>query len=146
MEKPIMTTSPRTMKDSYFDLVRRFPLVPIKSQKQYDAAVAFVLRIAVQDESRLDSGQQAYLAALTQFVENYEQRHHRIEVADLKPLDALKYLMQANGMKSIDLGRLLGSRSLASQILTGKRGLSKTHILTLAERFSVEPGLFLQTD
>ena len=131
------------MKDTYFDLVRRFPLVPIRSEKQYDAAVAFVRPIAVRDESRLDSGERAYLDALTQFIETYEQHRHQIDVTHLKPLDALKYLLQANAMKSTDLGKLLGSRGVASQILSGKRGLSKAHILALAERFSVEPGLFL---
>ena len=45
-------------------------------------------------------------------------------------------------MKPADLGRLLGNRSLASLILHGKRGLSKTHIRILADRFKVEPGLF----
>jgi HTH-type transcriptional regulator/antitoxin HigA len=141
-----MTTSPKTLKDSYFDLVRRFPLVAIKSEKHYDDAVAFVRPLAIQGESRLDSGQRAYLEALTQFVENYEQHRHRIDVARLKPLDALKYLLRVNGMKPIDLGKLLGNRGLASQILNGKRGLSRTHILALAKRFSVEPGLFLRID
>jgi len=141
-----MKTVTKRMKDSYFDLVRRFPLVPIKTEKQYDDAMAFLQPLAMRDEVSLDSGEQAYLEALTQFVEDYEQQHHRIDVADLKPLDALKYLMAENGMKAIDLGRLLDSRSVASQILHGKRGLSKTHIRILAERFNVEPGLFLERD
>lgn len=141
-----MTTATKPMKDTYFDLVRRFPLVPIRTETHYDAAIAFLQPLAVRSEKTLDSGERAYLAALTQFVEDYEQEHHHIEAANLKPLDALKYLMRANDMKSIDLGNLLGSRSLASQILSGKRGLSKKHILTLAERFRVEPGLFLAVD
>jgi len=138
-----MKTIRRTLKDSYFDLVRQFPLVPIKSERQYDAAVEFLQRLAIRNESTLDSGERAYLEALTRFVEDHEQQHHRIEVDDLSPLDALKYLMNENGMKPVDLGRLLGSRSLASQILNGKRELSKTHIVAVARRFSVEPGLFL---
>lgn len=47
-------------------------------------------------------------------------------------------------MKPAHLGRLLGNRSLASQILNGKRGLSKTHIRILADRFHVAPGLFFE--
>ena len=134
----------RGMKDSYFDLVRQFPLVPIKTEKHYDAALAFLQSLAMRDEASLDSGEQSYLEALTQFVEDYEQQHHRIAVEDLKPLDVLKYLMAENGMKAIDLGKLLGSRSIASQILNGKRGLSKTHIRVLAGRFNVEPSLFFE--
>lgn len=132
--------------DRYFSLVKLFPLVPIKSEKHYDAAIAFLNRLAIRDERSLDAGERDYLEALTRFVEDYEQQHHRIEASRLKPLDALKYLMEQNRMRAIDLGRLLGSRSVASQILRGKRGLSKTHILLLADRFKVEAGLFLAQD
>jgi HTH-type transcriptional regulator / antitoxin HigA len=141
-----MRIADRALKDSYFDLVRQFPLVPLKSEKQYDAAVTFMNRLAIRGEKALDTGEQAYLEALTQFVEDYEQVHHAIAAQNLGARDALKFLMAENGMKAADLGRLLGSRSVASQILNGRRGLSKTHILVLAERFRVEPGLFLESD
>jgi HTH-type transcriptional regulator/antitoxin HigA len=140
----MLTKTPRPLKDSYFDLVRQFPLVPIRSESGYDAAIAFLNTLAIRGEDSLDEGEQAYLDALTQFVEDYEESHHRIEVSDLKPLDALKYLMKENDMTPADLGRLLGNRSLASQILHGKRSLSKTHIRILASRFKVEPGLFFE--
>ena len=129
---------------SYFDLVRKFPLVPIRSEAQYDAAVVFLKNLAIRGEDALDEGEQAYLDALTQFVGDYEAQHYQFEASDLTPLAALKYLMKENGMKPADLGRLLGNRSLASLILNGKRGLSKTHIRILADRFKVEPGLFFE--
>ena len=132
------------LRDSYFALVREFPLVPIKTERQYDQAIAFLEGLAVRGENALDSGERAYLEALTQFVGDYEDEHHRINLRDLTPLDSLKFLMEENGMKPADLGRLLGNRSLATQILHGKRGLSKTHIRLLAERFRVNPGLFLE--
>ena len=135
----------RRMSDSYFDLVREFPLVPLKNEARYDAAVSFLKTLAVRDEDSLDKGQKAYLDALTHFVGDYEQEHHRIEARRMGPLDALKYLMGVNGMKPIDLGELLGNRSTASQILNGKRGLSKTHIAILSERFRVDAGLFFET-
>ena len=134
------------MRDSYFDLVREFPLVAIKTEKHHDSAVAFLHRLAVRNEASLDTGEQLYLEALTQFVEDYESRHHRIAVEHLKPLPALKYLMAENAMRTADLGRLLGSASVASQILRGTRGLSKRHMLLLAERFRVDAGLFLEAD
>ena len=42
-----------------------------------------------------------------------------------------------------DLGRLLGNRTLGAAILSGKRGLSKLHVKTLAARFKVAPEAFL---
>ena len=139
-----MDSRSKAMMNSYFGLVRRFPLVPLESHEQYASALDFMKPLAVRDEQALDEGQRAYLAALTQFVADYEQRHHRIETRGMSPLGALKYLLRENGMKPIDLGKLLGSRSLASQILHGARGLSKTHIAILRQRFCVEPGLFFE--
>ena len=137
-----MKTKATNTRDSYFDLVRQFPLVPIRDEGQYEAALAFLKTLAIRDETTLDAGEQNYLDALTQFVSDYEDQHLRREMGQLEPLGALKFLLKENGMKAIDLGRLLGNRSLASQILHGKRGLSKTHIRVLSQRFKVEPGLF----
>jgi HTH-type transcriptional regulator / antitoxin HigA len=139
-----MRTLAKGMKDSYFELVHQFPLVPLRNEKEYDAAVAFLGALAIRGEKTLDQGERSYLSALAQFVEDYEERHHRIAVEDLGVLDVLKFLMRENRMKSSDLGKLLGSRSVASQILNGRRELSKTHILILADRFKVEPGLFME--
>jgi HTH-type transcriptional regulator/antitoxin HigA len=140
-----MRTVGRRMKESYFGLVRRFPLEPIRGEAHHEAAIAVVRKLAVRDEAALDAGEKAYLAALTRFVEDYEDRHHAIELGERTPLDALRFLLESNGMKPADLGRLLGSRSVASQVLHGRRPLSKRHIAILAERFCVDPGLFFDT-
>lgn len=137
-----MKTMTGHIRVSYLDLVKQLPLVPIKDDAQYKAALAFIKKLAIRDEGTLDEGQQAYFEALTQFVGDYEDMHLRAEIGRMKPLQALKFLMRENGMKAIDLGKVLGNRSLASQVLNGKRGLSKTHIRLLSERFKVEPGLF----
>ena len=141
-----MKTKTGRIRDSYFDLVREFPLVPIKGEEQHKTALDFLEKLAIRDENTLDEGERAYLDALTQFVGDYEEKHLRAGIGHMKPLDALKFLMQENGMKPIGLGKLLGNRSLASQILNGKRGLSKTHIRLLSERFKVEAGLFFGKD
>jgi HTH-type transcriptional regulator/antitoxin HigA len=134
------------VEDSYFELVKQFPLVPIKDEWHYDEAIALLGNLAIRGEDDLDLGERDYLDALTQFVGTYEEKHLRAELGRMKPLQALKFLMRENGMKAIDLGKLLGNRSLASQILNGKRGLSKTHIRLLCNRFKVEPGLFFEKD
>jgi HTH-type transcriptional regulator/antitoxin HigA len=144
MEGSIMKTMTGHAKDSYLELVRKFPLVPLKNEAQYDAALSFLKKLAVRDEAALDAGEGAYLEALTRFVEDYEDRHHLIDTSTMGPIDALKFLMAENEMKPADLGRLLGNRSIASQILNGKRGLSQRHIRILADRFKVEAGLFVR--
>ena len=92
---------------------------------------------------KLTADQEDYLEAISTFVEVYEAERFPIDDSRITPLDALKALLAEHEMTASDLGRLLGNRTLGPAILAGKRGLSKTHIRKLAERFRVEPGLFL---
>ena len=62
------------VRDSYLDLVKQLPLVPIKDEAQYETALAFLKKLAIRDEGTLGEGEQAYLEALTQFVGDYEDK------------------------------------------------------------------------
>src|SRR5262249_13986709 len=97
-----------------------------------------------QPEGSLDPGEQDYFDTLTLLVEAYDEEHHQVATQQLDSLAMLKYLMEENGMRPADLGRLLGNRGLASLILHGRRQLSKTHIRKLAQHFKVSPSLFLE--
>jgi HTH-type transcriptional regulator/antitoxin HigA len=77
-------------------------------------------------------------------VRAYEAEHHAIDTTGLTGLDSLKHLLEENQMNASDLARLLGvHQSLGSKILKGERSLTVAHIRKLAERFTVNPGLFL---
>jgi len=131
------------LAEGYLDLVRSFPLRPLRSEREYDAALAVLDSLAVRPEGALSPGEQDYFETLTMLVEAYDREHYLAQTENADPLAMLKYLMQESGMTQAELGRLLGNRSLASQILLGYRQLSKTHIRKLADYFKVSPGLFL---
>jgi HTH-type transcriptional regulator/antitoxin HigA len=130
----------------YLGLVRKFPLRPLRSEADYDTAVAMLDALAIRPEGSLEPGEQDYLDTLTMLVEAYDQEHNEIETRELDPLAMLKYLMEESGMRTVDLGGLLGNRGLASLILNGHRQLSKAHIRKLADHFKVSPALFLQAE
>ena len=128
----------------YLALIDVFPLRPLRSERDYNAAVAVLDKLAVRPEGSLGQGEQDYLDTLTLLVEAYDREHNDLETAHHRDaLSVLKYLMQESGMTQADLGRLLGNRALASLILNGHRHLSKSHIRKLADHFKVSPGLFL---
>jgi len=129
---------------SYLDLIRRFPLRPIRTSSQYSIAESIVSELAIREE-RLDAWQADYFDVLSDLIEAYDDQHFNLEIAGAGPLETLSFLMNENGMKSSDLGELLGSKGLASDILHGKRQMSKKVILRLAARFNVEPSLFLRS-
>jgi HTH-type transcriptional regulator / antitoxin HigA len=133
-------TGAEASKD-YLDLVRLFPLRPLRTTSDFRSAGRILDRLIGRDD--LTPGQRDYLAALVRFVQDYEQQHARQWMKGLGPIELLKHLMEENGLSTSDLGQILGSRGLASEVLRGKRGLSKALIARLAARFRVEPGLFL---
>jgi HTH-type transcriptional regulator/antitoxin HigA len=134
---------PAPVSADYLALIRRFPLHPLRDDRDYDAAVEALDNLAVRPEGSLTPGEQDYFETLTMLVQAYDEQQADLATADISPLDMLKYLMEQSGMSTADLGRLLGNRGLASSILHGRRGLSKTHIRKLASHFKVSPALFL---
>src|SRR5687767_12339624 len=131
----------RGVAADYLRLVRAFPLRPLRGDKDYGAAAAMLDRLVGRPD--LTSGQKDYLAALTTFVEAYDREHHPLDDAP-PPLETLKALMEHAGMNTTALGQVLGSKGVASEILNGRRAMSKSHMLKLARRFNVDPGLFLE--
>jgi HTH-type transcriptional regulator/antitoxin HigA len=78
---------------------------------------------------------------LTVLIENFEEQHYALRRAN--PVESLIELMQANNLKQKDLLDVFGTPSIVSEVLSGKRQLTTTHIKKLSERFHVAAGLFL---
>jgi HTH-type transcriptional regulator / antitoxin HigA len=131
---------------AYLALIDILPLRPLRSERDYDAAIKVLDTLAVRPEGSLGAGEQDYLDTLTMLVETYDRDHHDMDTEQGDPRAVLKYLLEESGMTQADLGRLLGNRALASLILTGRRQLSKSHIRKLAKHFKVSPALFLQAE
>lgn len=94
---------------------------PLRSEADYKAAVDEIERYfdhppkpGSPDTDRFD--------LLMLIVEHYERERWPIDPPD--PVDAIRYGMEARGLTQTDLGRLLGSRQRASDILTGRRLLT----------------------
>jgi HTH-type transcriptional regulator/antitoxin HigA len=67
----------------------------------------------------------------------------RIELPKPAPDDIIRYLMEQQGLKQADLLPIFGARSIASDVINGKREPSKAHIRKLAEFFRISPAVFL---
>ena len=130
----------RAEPDAYMDLIRRFPLKPIKNDGQHQQAVEIVGELLGRE---LDSGTSDYLDTLILLVNKYEDENHTPKGADLSPQQALRAIMAANGMSQAEMGRILGSEPAVSMFLSGQRELSKANIKALVARFRVDAGLFL---
>ena len=73
-------------------------------------------------------------------IEDYETEQYHLPETNV--IDALKFLMEQNGLKQGDL-KEIGSQSVVSEILTGKRELNVRQVRALSKRFGVSTATFL---
>src|SRR4051794_13461585 len=125
------------VRDSYLELVVAFPLASIKTEEHLAAAQEVMDRLLARG---LDAGEELYLDALSDLVASYEDEHHAIEPAT--DADMLRHLMEAKGLTQADLSREAGiSRSSVSEVLAGKKTLSRQMIRKLATYFRIDPSV-----
>jgi len=73
-------------------------------------------------------------------IEDFEEKRYRLPRST--PLNVIRFLMEQHGLRQKDLAEAFGTPSIVSEVLSGKRDLSKDHIRRLSERFHVSPELF----
>jgi HTH-type transcriptional regulator/antitoxin HigA len=76
---------------------------------------------------------------LARLVADYDEK---IDLPELPAHETIAFLMRQKGLKQADLLPVFGSRSVASDVLNGKREPSKAHIRKLAEFFGLSPATF----
>ncbi len=133
------TSTPRTLPDTYFKLVKRFPLTRIKDDEHLAQAQVFLDHLLSQ---QLDEGGDAYLDALSDFIENYEAENE--PASDAPPEDVLRELINSSKLSQQQLSKTVGiAQSTISAILNGSRKMTTDHIMKLARHFNVSPTVFL---
>jgi HTH-type transcriptional regulator/antitoxin HigA len=94
---------------------------PLRSESDYDAALEEIERyFESEPKPGTPEGDRFDLLALV--IEDYERKHWPIDPPDA--VDAIRYRMETGEHTQADLGRLLGSRQRASDVLTRKRPLT----------------------
>ncbi len=131
------------VSDDYLDLISRFPLRAIRTDRDNAAAGKVLTHLLGRSSPPLSEGESQYLDALIELATAYESRAYPTRSKRASPIELVRYLMDENKMTIADLGKILGNKTAASLVLSGKRELSKSHIRKLAARFKVNPGLFL---
>jgi HTH-type transcriptional regulator/antitoxin HigA len=111
---------------------------PITSEHQHELYLSVLDKLASKDSPTTE--EEKYAGVLVTLIEAYEEESHSIP--DASPVEVLRALMDANGLRQKDLVPIFGSESIVSEVLHKKRDLNKTHIEKLSKRFNVSPALF----
>jgi HTH-type transcriptional regulator / antitoxin HigA len=110
----------------------------ITSDEQLDEYTKALIEL--EERADLSSEDRQYVRLLVALIEKYENEHYPIPAAS--PEDVLFELIEQNGLRQRDLVPLLGTESVVSEIVNGKRPLSKANIVKLSRRFRVSPAVF----
>ena len=132
---PVTPTAER-----YLELVRRFPLRPIRDEGVLDAATAMIDELLRLPE--LTPEEDDYLDVLGDLVEKYEAQAHPVPGAPA--CDVLRYLMECRGLSEAELAKGLAMpATVLSEVLAGERDLSQADIAKMADYFGINAEVFL---
>ena len=107
---------------------------PIRSQADYEAMQKLADQLVDQAGAKADHPLSDLLDVVLELMESWEDDN--VSVQKQSPKDMLSYLIKDNGLKQTDLANIVSQGTL-SNILRGKREISKQLAKKLAERFSV---------
>lgn len=127
---------------TYIELLQEFPPRPIKSERELFATqkvIDFLLDRVPLTPDELD-----YLNVLGTLVYEYEQSLEPIP--DIHGVELFKVLLEERGLCQKDLVPIFKTESIVSDILKGRRELTKRHIEELAKLFHVSPAAFFPTN
>ena len=112
---------------------------PIKTEKDYEDALAEIERLFDAKPGTLDGD---HLEILTTLVEAYENQHYAIPLPD--PVEAIKYFLESRGLTRRNLELYLGNRARVSEILNRKRPLSLQMIRRLHTGLGIPADVLIQ--
>lgn len=127
----------------YIQRIKRFPLKPIRSERENALAAAICDELLDEFDS-LSSLERDYFEVLSDLIEKFEERWQ--EENNIEPLEMVTFLMEQNDLCQTDLISEFGTSSRISEFLAGKRDLSLTQIVKLAARFNLSPNVFMPAD
>ena len=125
----------------YARLANRVVIKAIETEEEYDHMVAAVARLMDKGEECLSPEESALLETMAILIQAYDDRHHPLPA--VAPGETLAYLMETSGRTARDLLPVLGTRGRVSEILSGKRSISKEQAKKLATVFNVSADLFI---
>jgi len=133
------TMSTAAAQIEYASLLRRTLPAVIHSDRENERCIS-LLEALDRKEEKLTAAERRLAELLTVLIEDFEEKNYALKPA--RPVEVLRELMQANGLRQKDLLDIFGTPSIVSEVLREKRGLTVEHIRKLSRRFHVSPEVF----
>ena len=112
----------------------------IETEEENEAALARVDKLLFSGR-KASAEERALANLLVVLIEAFETEHYPIR--NSTPLSMVKVLMKEHRLRQADLVDVFGSRTTASEVLRGKRRISRAVAERLGERFGLPASAFL---
>lgn len=122
-------------------LAKAVPRV-IRTEDENERALALVESLMEKGERSMTPEEGELLDLLTKLIRDYEAAAYPPRKRS-KPQSMVAFLVEQRGLTAKDLWPVIGSKSRVSEILAGKRSVSKDQAKKLAEFFHVGVELFI---
>ncbi len=112
----------------------------IRTEEENERALLLVEKLFAKGDN-LTFEENALLELLVKLIADFEEEYYPIR--DARPQEVLAELMAARDLKQKDLTEVFGSKSRASEAISGKCEISKSQAKALAGYFNVSVELFI---
>lgn len=92
---------------------------PVKTNEDYKSALKEIQKLW---DAKPDTADGDQLDILITLVEAYEEKHYPIDPPD--PVEAIKFRMEQQGLKKVDLAPYFGGKNRVSEVLARKKPLT----------------------
>jgi HTH-type transcriptional regulator / antitoxin HigA len=128
--------------EQYTELLIKYQPKVIETEAEYRQALAAVEHFVFKKERTLEELALYDLALM--LVKDYESKICPMDDwRSQSPTEMLQYLLESSGKKQSDLVGIIGSSGIVSEVVNGKRSISKSQAKKLGEMFQVSPSLFI---
>ncbi len=126
-------------QNSYRNLLAEVVPVVIETEEEYDRVLKLVEELTFKKNRTTE--EKALHKLLVILIEAYETEHYPMEQS--VPHEILQHIMEASGTRQADLVGIIGSSGVVSEVVNGKRSISKAQAKVLSEYFHVSLSLFI---
>ena len=126
--------------EAWAALQSKVPLKPIRNEQEYEQLTQLANALTNHLHGDADNPLTDLLGVLSAMIGGWESR--QVVVPSAEPREVLRHLLETHGLKQKDLADI-ASPTVVSDILAGRRAISKNVAKALAVRFRTDVSVFI---
>ena len=126
-------------KIAYSNLLSQYSPQVIETEEEYNRTLEIAEKLTFAKNRTPE--EKALYKLLVTLIEAYETENYPME--ESAPHEILQHLMESSYTRQIDLVGVIGSSGVVSEVVNGKRSVSKAQAKALEEYFKISSSLFI---